>query len=97
MVQLGDFFYLSGQIGKGSTFHDQCVSACYAVTDVLHQFDLRFDHILKFTVYLVDIELRDKFLEVFSNIRRSALPGADLRRIASSSRRCPWSASTAAA
>lgn len=67
MVQLGDFFYLSGQIGKGSTFHDQCVSACYAVTDVLHQFDLRFDHILKFTVYLVDIELRDEFLEVFSN------------------------------
>lgn len=67
IVQLGDFFYLSGQLGQGDSFHDQCVSACYAVTDVLSEFSLRFDHILKFTVYLTDIELADDFLSVFQN------------------------------
>lgn len=67
IVQLGDFFYLSGQLGKGTTFHDQCVSVCYKITDVLHEFDMRFDHVLKFTVYLVDIDLKDDFLRVFEN------------------------------
>lgn len=67
LVQLGDFFYLSGQLGRGATFHDQCINACYALSDVLAQFDLRFDHVLKFTVYLSDIELQDDFLSVFEN------------------------------
>lgn len=74
IVQLGDFFYLSGQTGKGATFHDQCVSACYAITDVLHEFDLRFDHILKFTVYLADIDLKDDFLSVFANFVEQPYP-----------------------
>lgn len=66
-VQLGDFFYLSGQLGQGASFHDQCVSACYAITDILAGFNLRFDHILKFTVYLTDIEHKEQFLSVFDN------------------------------
>ena len=67
IVQLGDFFYVSGQLGQGETFHEQCVNACYALKDVLEQFDLRFDHILKFTVYLTDIDMEDEFLSVFEN------------------------------
>ncbi|MGM9960196.1 MAG: RidA family protein [Allobaculum sp.] len=67
IVQLGDFFYLSGQLGKGDTFQEQCISACYAVTDALSEFKLRFDHVLKFTVYLTDIELKEEFLSVFRN------------------------------
>lgn len=67
MVQLGDFFYLSGHLGKGETFRDQCIHACYAITDTLSEFNLRFDHILKFTVYLTDIEMEDEFLSVFEN------------------------------
>lgn len=67
IVQLGDFFYLSGHLGKGETFHDQCISACYALTDTLSEFNLRFDHVLKFTVYLTDIEMEDEFLSVFEN------------------------------
>lgn len=67
IVQLGDFFYLSGQLGEGPTFREQAISACYALTDVLGQFNLRFDHVLKFTVYLSDIDFRDEFLSVFEN------------------------------
>lgn len=73
-VQLGDFFYLSGQLGSGYTFHDQCISACYAIQDVLAQFDLRFDHVLKFTVYLTDIQLKDDFLRVFDNFADAPYP-----------------------
>lgn len=67
MVQLGDFFYLSSHLGKGETFRDQCIHACYALTDTLSEFNLRFDHVLKFTVYLTDIEMEDEFLSVFEN------------------------------
>ncbi|MCF0246816.1 MAG: RidA family protein [Ileibacterium sp.] len=74
IVQLGDFFYFSGQTGSGSAFHDQCVSACYNIQDVLHEFDLRFDHILKFTVYLTDLHLKDEFLRVFENFVEAPYP-----------------------
>lgn len=67
IVQLGDFFYLSGQTGKGETFRDQAISACYAISDALSEFKLRFDHVLKFTVYLTNIEFEDEFLSVFEN------------------------------
>lgn len=67
IVQLGDFFYLSGQLGKGETFQEQCINCCYAISDVLDEFSLRFDHVLKFTVYLDDISLKDEFLKVFHN------------------------------
>lgn len=60
-------FTFSGQLGKGHTFHDQAVMACYNVRDCLHEFNLRFDHVLKFTVYLTDISMQNQFLDVFSN------------------------------
>lgn len=74
LVQLGDFFYVSGQNGKGETFHDQCLYACYAFQDVLSEFHLRFDHVLKFTVYLCDITLRDEFLRVYENFAEQPWP-----------------------
>lgn len=74
IVQLGDFFYFSGQTGSGMTFHDQAVMACYNVRDVLHEFNLRFDHVLKFTVYLTDISMKDQFLSVFSNFVEAPYP-----------------------
>ncbi|MDO4663421.1 MAG: RidA family protein [Erysipelotrichaceae bacterium] len=74
IVQLGDFFYLSGQLGHGATFREQCIDACYRLSDALAQFDLRFDHVLKFTVYLTDIEMKDEFLSVFANFADQPYP-----------------------
>ncbi|MCI9041237.1 RidA family protein [Dubosiella newyorkensis] len=74
IVQLGDFVYLSGQTGRGTTFHEQCVTACYRVIDVLKDLDLRIDHIVKFTVYLTDISLKDQFISVFKNFVEAPYP-----------------------
>ncbi len=76
IVQLGDFFYFSGQTGQGSTFHEQAIMACYNVRDCLHEFNLRFDHVLKFTIYLTDITMQDQFLSVFSNFVEAPYPAA---------------------
>lgn len=83
IVQLGDFFYLSGQCGRGNSFHDQCISACYAVSDVLSQFDLRFDHVLSFTVYLTDITLKDEFLSIFANFADVPYPAMTIVEVSS--------------
>jgi 2-iminobutanoate/2-iminopropanoate deaminase len=77
-VQLRDFFYVSGQLGEGDTFRDQCVHACFKVKEILHDFDLRFDHILKFTVYLTDIEMQDTFLDVFANFADQPYPAVTI-------------------
>lgn len=74
IVQVGDFFYFSGQLGNGYTFHDQCINALYCVKDVLHEFNLRFDHVLKFTVFLVDIQMEKEFLNIFSNFVEAPFP-----------------------
>lgn len=78
IVQLGDFFYFSGQCGWGRTFHEQCVNACYQVQEVLYEFDLRFDHVLSFTVYLTDISLKEEFLSVFTNFLEAPYPSATI-------------------
>lgn len=82
IVQLGDFFYVSGQRGEGFTFADQCIDACYKFQDALHEFDLRFDHVLKFTVYLSDILLEDEFLSVFSNFVEAPYPALTIIEVA---------------
>lgn len=78
IVQLGDFFYFSGQTGQGLTFRDQCIQACYKVQDVLREFDLRFDHVLNFTIYLTDLSNRNEFYTVFSNFVEPPYPALTL-------------------
>lgn len=78
LVQLGDFFYVSGQIGQGETMQEQYVSALFAFQDVLHQFNLRMDHVLKFTVYLTDIEQQEEFIKVFSNFVEAPFPAVSI-------------------
>lgn len=74
IVQLGDFVYMSAQTGRGQTFQEQCVTACYRVIDVLKDLDLRMDHLVKYTVYLTDITLREEFLSVFKNFVEAPYP-----------------------
>lgn len=78
IVQLGDFFYLSGQNGWGESFREQCINCLYTIQEVLKEFDLRFDHVLKFTVYLTDYQLQDEFLSVFSNFVEAPYPAVTI-------------------
>lgn len=74
IVQLGDFFYVSAQTGTGQTFQEQSLTAIYRIVEVLKDLDLRFDHIIKFTVYLTDISLKDEFLSIYSNFVEAPYP-----------------------
>nr|WP_276925727.1 hypothetical protein [Faecalibaculum rodentium] len=50
VVQMGDFVYMSAQTGRGITFQEQAVTACYRVMDVLKDLDLRMDHLVKLSL-----------------------------------------------
>lgn len=74
IVQLGDFVYMSAQLGKGDTMIDQAVSVCNEIVEVLSEFELRFDHLVKFTVYLTDLNNKEAFLKVFRSYIEKPYP-----------------------
>lgn len=82
VVQMGDFVYMSAQTGRGITFQEQAVTACYRVMDVLKDLDLRMDHLVKYTVYLTDMENRDMFLGVFKNFVEAPYPAVTIVQVA---------------
>ncbi len=75
-VNLGDFVYVSGQIGRGDTIEEQTVTACNSIIDILSQMDLRMDHVVKITVYLKDINQKDAFLSIYQNFVEAPYPAA---------------------
>lgn len=74
IVQLGDFFYVSGQPGTGQTFQEQALTSIYRVIEVLKDLDLKFYHIVKFTVYLSDITMKSEFLSIYANFVEPPYP-----------------------
>lgn len=74
IVQLGDFFFFSGQNGKGDTFDDQCLSCLYSIQEALHEFDLRLDHVINLNVYLTDLSLKSDFVRIFNNFVEAPYP-----------------------
>ncbi|WP_300957347.1 RidA family protein, partial [Faecalibaculum rodentium] len=76
------FVYMSAQTGRGITFQEQAVTACYRVMDVLKDLDLRMDHLVKYTVYLTDMENRDMFLGVFKNFVEAPYPAVTIVQVA---------------
>lgn len=82
IVQLADFFYVSGQTGTGQTFQEQALTALYRVIEVLKDLDLRLDHIIKFNIYLTDITLEDEFLTIFHNFVEAPYPAVTVVEVA---------------
>lgn len=78
IVQLGDFFYTSLVCGEGGSLHDQCLDACYKMQDILSEFRLRMDHVLKFNVYLQDLHDKQDFLDVFDNFLEAPYPAVSI-------------------
>lgn len=81
IVQLGDFFYISGVCGEGATLQEQAVSALFGMQDVLRQFNLRLDHVLKFNVCLQDLEDQEEFMKVFANFTEAPYPAMSLMEV----------------
>ena len=78
MVQLGDFFYLSGQTGLGESIQEQTITAINKVIDVLSNYGLQLHHVVKFTVYLKNIEDKDAFLNTFKNFVDEPFPACTI-------------------
>ena len=78
MVQLGDFFYLSGQTGLGESIQEQTITAINKVIDVLSNYGLQLHHVVKFTVYLRDINDKDAFLATFKNFVDEPFPACTI-------------------
>ena len=78
MVQLGDFFYVSGQHGQGETIQEQTITAINKLIDVLSNFGLQLHHVVKFTVYLKDIQDKEAFLSTFKNFLDEPYPACTI-------------------
>lgn len=78
MVQLGDFFYVSGQHGQGETIQEQTITAINKLIDVISNFGLQLHHVVKFTVYLKDIQDKEAFLSTFKNFLDEPYPACTI-------------------
>lgn len=65
IVALGDFVFVSGQLGQGKTFDEQCRSVFEKMEDLLACYNLTCRHIVKMTVYLSNLDNKGKFLDMF--------------------------------
>lgn len=65
IVSLGDFVFVSGQIGQGQTIEQQARTACEKLDGQLSLMDLEMRHIVKTTIYLKHLEDRATFLDVY--------------------------------
>ncbi len=75
-VSLGDFIYVSGQIGQGDTIEEQTVTAFNKLIDILEEMDLRADHVVKLTIYMKDLAQKQAFLNVYKNFVEAPYPAA---------------------
>lgn len=83
IVQIGDFFFVSGQCGSGQTFQEQALTSIYRIIEVLRDMELRLDHIVKFNVYLSDISLKEEFMSIYSNFVEAPYPAMTIVEVAS--------------
>ena len=77
-VSLGDFVYVSGQTGKGNTIAEQTISCANALMDAIEPFGLKMHHLVKFTVYLKNLNDKKEFLDVFSKFIEPPFPSCTL-------------------
>lgn len=80
-VSLGDFVYVSAQVGEGETIEEQTLTACNKVIDAVEEFGLQMHHLVKFTVYLKHIEDKKAFLKVFRNFLEAPFPACSFAQV----------------
>ena len=73
-VSLGDFVYVSAQTGSGETIEEQTMTACNKVIDAISSLGLKMHHLVKYTVYLRNLDDKSEFLNVFSKFIEPPFP-----------------------
>lgn len=77
-VCLGDFVYVSAMNGYGETIEEQTITACNRILEAIGDWGLRMDHMVKFTVFLKDISLKQKFIESFKYFLEEPFPAVSI-------------------
>ena len=78
IVSLGDFVFVSGQIGQGQTIEQQARTACEKLDGQLSLMDLEMRHIVKTTIYLKHLEDRATFLYVYKQFFEAPYPACTI-------------------
>ena len=81
-TKLGDFVYLSGQLGidpntgelAGETMKEQAEQAMKNIGAVLAEMGLRYDHIMKTTIFVKDLNDFDALNEVYAGFLEEPYP-----------------------
>lgn len=80
-VSLGDFVYVSAQVGKGDNMEEQTITALRQFMDVLSNMTLEIRHVVKFTVYLTNMKNRDAFLSVYKTLVEAPFPAMTILEV----------------
>lgn len=80
-VALGDFIYVSAQTGNGDTIEEQTITAMNKVIDAVSPFGLSAYHMVKFTVYMTDIQQKQAFLDVYQNFVEAPFPAMSIVQV----------------
>lgn len=80
-VSLGDFVYISAQTGEGDTIQEQVLTACNKVIEVLAHFGLEMRHVVKFTMYVKDLNQKEAILNIFKNFVEAPFPAMSIVQV----------------
>lgn len=81
-VSLGDFIYVSGQVGQGADIQSASMDACQKLLDALKDSDALAHHVVKTTVYLKNVADQEAFLAVYKNFFEAPYPAASIVGVA---------------
>lgn len=73
-VSLGDFICIGCQYGEGDTLEEQCISVINKVKDVVENLGAELRHVIKYTLYLSDMDMKQSFLSIYKNYVEAPYP-----------------------
>lgn len=81
LVTLGDFVYISGQYGKGTSIEQQAHSACMQMKKQLELMKLQMHHVVKTTIYLTDFSVKDVVLKEYQKFFEAPYPASTIVQV----------------
>lgn len=78
VVSLGDFVYISAQNGQGCNLEKQTQFAMEGLLSNLQEFQMGMRHIVKTTVYLTNIQDKDRFLQMYKTYFEAPFPACSI-------------------
>lgn len=73
-VSLGDFVYTSAQMGQGDSIEEQTITSMNKIIDALSNLGCELRHVIKFSVYVTDIQYKEEFLKTYKTYVEQPFP-----------------------